>query len=69
MAPGQEASLAPPSSKVGYFGSKMYCIEENTCDIVGTFRRPGNRAPLVTPLYSGHMSALMFCAFLLRNSQ
>jgi len=28
----------------------MYFIEESTCDIDGTFRRPGNCAPLVTPL-------------------
>jgi len=35
------------------FRQQMYCIEENTCDIVGTFRRPGHCAPLfplVTPL-------------------
>ena len=28
----------------------MYCTEEITCDTVGTFRRPGNCAPLFTPL-------------------
>ena len=28
----------------------MYCIEESACDIVGTSWRPGNCAPLVTPL-------------------
>jgi len=46
------------------FRKQMYCIEENTCDIIRTFRRlpqlfgvpivirgPGNCAPLVPPLY------------------
>jgi len=27
----------------------MYCIEESTCDIVGTFRCPAHCAPLVSP--------------------
>ena len=47
----------------------MYCIEENTCAIVGTFRRyrshsalpavirrPGNCAPLSTPRYTPGMT-------------
>jgi len=29
------------------FRKQIYCIEENTCDLVGTFRRPGIFAPLV----------------------
>jgi len=35
--PGQEARSATPCSKLRSFRSK--CIEESTCDIVGTFRR------------------------------
>jgi len=31
----------------------MYSIEESACDVVGTFRRPGNCPPLVTPLDLG----------------
>jgi len=27
------------------FRKQIYCIEENTCNIFGTFRRPGNCAP------------------------
>jgi len=50
--PGQEASLAPPYSNLWSFGSKC-APEESTCDIFGTFRRPGNCAPLVTPLLWG----------------
>jgi len=39
--PGQEASLAPPYPKPEVFRKQMYCIEESTCDIDGTFwRRP-----------------------------
>ena len=46
--PGQEASLAPaPMFETELFRKQMFCIEESTCDVVGTFRRPGNRAPLV----------------------
>ena len=45
-SPGQKTSLAPPWSKFGapmveseFFRRQIYCIEESTCDIVGTFRR------------------------------
>ena len=37
--PGQETSLAPPCSNLRSFGSKS-AVEESTCDIVRTFRRP-----------------------------
>ena len=77
MAPGSKnkfgAALvepAPPWSTFGapvvksdFFQRQIYCIEESTCEIVGTFprhqqtfgappmiRRPGNCAPVVTPL-------------------
>ena len=53
---GQKASLAPPCSKQ-VFWKQMYCVEESTCDILGSFWRSlqwfgarGNSAPLVTPL-------------------
>jgi len=60
--------VCAPMFKPEVFRKQMYCIEEGTCDIVGTFRRPpqsfnppvigapivirrpGNCAPLVTPL-------------------
>jgi len=68
--PEQKTKSPPPWSKFGvptvkseFFRGQIYCIEESTCDIVGTFRRlqqlfsarivnwrPGNCAPLVTPL-------------------
>jgi len=38
--PGQEANLAPPFSNLKSFRKEMYCIEESTCDIIGTFQRP-----------------------------
>jgi len=46
--PGQEACLVLPCSNLRYFGSKC-TIEESTCDIVGTFRRPtqSSGAPIV----------------------
>jgi len=33
----------------GLSEAMVHCIEESTCDIVGTFRRPGNSAPLAPP--------------------
>ena len=30
----------------------MYCIEESTCDIVGTLRRQGIAPPLCSPHYT-----------------
>jgi len=38
--PGQEAGLAPPVVEPEVFRKQIYCDEESTCDIVGTFRRP-----------------------------
>jgi len=38
------------------FRKQIYCIEESTCDIFGGFRRPGNCAPLVTPLGGKYFS-------------
>ena len=44
--PGQEASLVPPFSNLRFFRKQMYCIDESSCAVVGTFRRPHNdRAP------------------------
>jgi len=35
----------------------MYCIEKSTCEIVGTFRHPGNFPLLVPPHYApAHLS-------------
>jgi len=34
-----------PMFEPGLFRKQIYCIEENTCNIFGTFRRPGNCAP------------------------
>jgi len=66
MAPGARSKFGALIFEAEVFRKQMYCIEESTCDIFGTFRRPtqslgasivirrpGNRAflaPLVTPL-------------------
>ena len=47
--PGQEASLAPSCSNLRSFGSKCTVLKKVLGDIVGTYRRPGHCAPLVTP--------------------
>jgi len=41
--PGQEASLAP-HVRTWVFQEQIYCIEEITCDIVGTFRHRSDSA-------------------------
>jgi len=59
MAPGTRSKFDAPMFKPEVVCKQIYCIEENTCDIAGTFRcpppslgapiaiwRPGNCAPL-----------------------
>ena len=65
--PGQETSLAPPMFETKFFGEQMYCIEESTWDIVGTFGRPpkviprpGHCAPLELPRYAPDNRVVIF---------
>ena len=51
----------PPMFEAEVFWKQMYCIEESTCDIVGTFRPRDSSprvlcppSPLVTPLGATH---------------
>jgi len=47
--PEKETTLAPPCSK--NFRKQMYCIEESTCDDVGTFRH----SPVIgRPVHCAH---------------
>jgi len=61
MAPGARSKFAAPMFANEFFRKQMYCIEDSTCDVVGTFgafrsdsappsptviRRPGDRSPL-----------------------
>ena len=39
MAPGARSKFGAPMFKSEVFRKQMYCIAENTCDIVGTSRR------------------------------
>ena len=50
MAPGARSKSGAPMFETEVFRKHMYCIEESTCDIVGTFRRPSQwfGAPIVT---------------------
>jgi len=60
---GQEAILAPPCSKQ-VFRKQMYCIEESTCDIVGTFWHPrSHSAPgeLRSPCYAPARGTGLIC--------
>jgi len=58
MAPGARSKFAaPPRSNLRSFGSN--CVEESTCYIVGTFRRPGNAPALVKPLAATYQSFVL----------
>jgi len=58
MTPGARSKFDAPMFEPEVFQKESYCVEESTCDIVGTFRptqRFGVRtivppSPLVTPL-------------------
>jgi len=39
MAPGKGNKFGAPMLEPKVFRTKMHCIEESTCDNVGTFRR------------------------------
>ena len=45
MAPVARSKFGAPMFEPQVFRKQMYCIEESTCDVVKTFRRPGNCAP------------------------
>jgi len=40
MAPGARNKFGTPMFEPKVFRKQMYCIEESTCDIVGSFRCP-----------------------------
>ena len=40
MAPGARSEFGALMFELEVLRKQMYCIEESTCDIVGTFRRP-----------------------------
>jgi len=65
MAPGPRSKFGAPVFEPEVFRKQMYCVEESTCDNVGTFRRSpqsfgaptviwrqGNCSPLVSPRYA-----------------
>jgi len=45
MAPGARSKFGAPIFEPEIFRKQMYCIEGSTCDIIETFRRPGNCVP------------------------
>ena len=42
--PGTRSKFGAPIFESEVFRRQMYCIEEFTCDIVGTFRRPRSQS-------------------------
>ena len=40
MAPGARSRIGPPMLEIEIFRKQIYCVEESTCDFVGTLRRP-----------------------------
>jgi len=59
--PGQGSKFSASMFAPDIFRKLMHCIEETTCDIVGTFRRPGN-CVFLPPRY-GPGATIQFCAF------
>jgi len=63
MAPGARSKSAAPMFGPELFRKQMYCIEESTCDILGTFWRPrsdsapGNCSTLAPPRYAPDCNA------------
>jgi len=49
MVPGARSKFGAPVFEFEVFWKQMYCIEESTCHIAGTFRRPPQcfSAPIV----------------------
>jgi len=47
MSPLVTPLFGAPILEPDVFPKQMYCIEENTCDIVETLRRPEHCAPLL----------------------
>jgi len=52
MAPGTRSKFGTSMFEPEVYRKQMYCIEEITCVIVGTFRRPGNCASLAPTRYA-----------------
>ena len=79
MAPGARSKFGVPMFEPEVFRKQMYCIEERTCDTVGTFWRPsqsfGARGivprcpPLVTPLIRRLMQKWKFLGIFQRTSK
>jgi len=42
MAPGARSKFGAPMFEAQLFRKQIYCIEESTCDIFGTFQRPSS---------------------------
>jgi len=61
MAPGARNKFSALMFETKVYWEEMYCTEENTCNIVGTFRRPGHSAsivPSLRPWFSCSISVL-----------
>jgi len=60
MAPGARSKFGAPMLEPKIFRKRMYCIEESTCDTVGTFRRDPHSfgAPIVIRC-PGHCTPLV----------
>jgi len=73
MAPGAKSKFGAPMPEPEVFQKQMYCVEESTFDIVGTFRRPtviwyplvirrpGNCAPLAPSRYAPESTTSLTC--------
>jgi len=51
MAPGARSKFGASAFEPDVFRKQMHCIEESTCDIVGTFRALGIVRPFSSSLH------------------
>ena len=54
MAPGARSNFGAPMFEPEVIRTQIYCIEESTCDIVGTFRRLRSHSAPVTVIWQPH---------------
>ena len=54
MAPGTRSKFGAPMFGLEFFWKQIYCIEESTCDIVGTFRRPRSHSAPTAVIWCPH---------------
>jgi len=59
MAPGTRNKFGAPVFEPEIFQEQMYCIEGSTCDMAGSFRRPGHRTPFAPSRFAPESDSVL----------